>query len=90
LAVGGTNGTVTAYDTAGYVKRWDADVGGNFAAVAYSWDGQTLAATVPDGVRFLDAATGKPGDLLEEKDSRPTAVAFFPDSVRLPQAGGDD
>ncbi|MFO0811493.1 MAG: sigma-70 family RNA polymerase sigma factor [Gemmataceae bacterium] len=82
LAVGGTNGRVTAYDTTGYTKQWDTDVGGNFASVAYSWDGQTLGATVPDGVRLLDAATGKAGDMLEKKGSRPTAVAFFPDRPR--------
>ena len=34
--------------------------------------------TVKDGVRFLDAATGKTGNLLEEKGSEPLAVAYLP------------
>jgi RNA polymerase sigma factor (sigma-70 family) len=79
LAVGGTNGKVTSYDAASYQRQWEADIGGNFAAVGYSWDGKTLGATFQDGIRFLDAATGTPGDTVEQKGSLPNVVAFFPD-----------
>jgi WD40 repeat protein len=79
LVVGGTGGKVAAYDAAEFRKRWDADVGGDLAAVAVAPDGKTVAATFADGVRFLDAATGKVGDTLEEKGSNPKVVAFFPE-----------
>jgi RNA polymerase sigma factor (sigma-70 family) len=80
LVVGGTDGHVRAYDAASLQQTWEKQVGDHAAAVAYTADGTAVAVTVRDGVRFLDAATGKVGDLLEEKDSRPTAVAVFPDA----------
>jgi WD40 repeat protein len=79
LVVGGTGGTVAAFDSATRNEKWKADVTGNFAAVAFAADGKSVLATFKDGVRFLDADTGKPGASLEEKDSRPTAVGVFPD-----------
>jgi RNA polymerase sigma factor (sigma-70 family) len=79
LVVGGTGGKVAAYDAAELRRRWDADVGGDFTAVAVAPDGKSVAATFTDGVRFLDAASGKVGDTLEEKGSNPRVVAFFPE-----------
>ena len=81
LIVGGTSGHVRAYEAATLKKTWDhAEDGQHFAAMAFSADGKTIAVTIPDGVRFLAAATGAIGDMLEEKGSQPTAVAFFPDA----------
>ncbi|MBN9119090.1 MAG: sigma-70 family RNA polymerase sigma factor [Planctomycetes bacterium] len=79
LFVGGTGGHVRAYETATLKPFWETTGGEHFAAVAVSPDGQTLTVTVKDGARFLDAVTGKRGDLLEEKGSAPYAVAWFPD-----------
>jgi WD40 repeat protein len=81
LVTGGT-GVVVARDAATFQVQWTARVDGDaqhFAAVAFSADGKTIAATFADGVRFIDAATGKIGDTLEEKGSKPTAVGWFPD-----------
>ncbi len=79
LVVGGTGGKVAAFDAATRDEKWKADVGGDFAAVAFSADGKSVLATCTDGVRFLEADTGKLGASLEEKGSRPTAVGAFPD-----------
>jgi RNA polymerase sigma factor (sigma-70 family) len=79
LIVGDTSGKVRAFDPATREERWQADINDNFAAVAYSADGQSVVVTVKNGARFLDAATGQLGGLLEEKDSSPRAVAVFPD-----------
>jgi WD40 repeat protein len=83
LAVGGSGGKVMAFDTATYKPKWTADVGGNFAAVAFMADGSSLLATFRDGVRFLDPETGKLGKSLEEPgespDWRAIAVGVFPD-----------
>jgi RNA polymerase sigma factor (sigma-70 family) len=79
LAVGGTQGIVFAFDRTKGKKEWETGVTGNFAALAYSADGKSILATFPDGVRFLDAASGKPGESLEEKGIDPVAVGVFPD-----------
>jgi RNA polymerase sigma factor (sigma-70 family) len=79
LIVGDTSGNVRAFDPTTRAERWKADINDNFAAVAYSADGQSVVVTVKNGVRFLDAATGQLGALLEEKDSSPRAVAVFQD-----------
>jgi RNA polymerase sigma factor (sigma-70 family) len=79
LVVGGTGGKVVAFDSATRKENWKAEVGGNFSSVAFTADSKSILATFPDGVRFLDAVTGKLGDALEEKDSRPIAVGVFPD-----------
>jgi WD40 repeat protein len=65
------------------MSLWDVGVGTKFPAVALSPDGKTLAVTVKNGAQFLDAATGKAGDLLEQMESEPLAVAFFPDKPVL-------
>ncbi len=79
LYVGGSGGNVRAYDAATRKKLWETKDGEHFTAVAAAPDGETLAAAVKNGVRFFDAATGKAGDTLEEKDGEPLAVAYFPD-----------
>jgi RNA polymerase sigma factor (sigma-70 family) len=85
LLIGGS-GHVAAYDAATWNEQWKANVGGRFSAATYSPDAKTVAATFADGVRFLDAATGKAGDTLEEKGSSPRAVAYIPDVVQAPGA----
>jgi RNA polymerase sigma factor (sigma-70 family) len=83
LVVGGT-GVVVARDAVTFREVWTTRVDGDaqhFAAVAFSADGKTVAATFTDGVRFFDAETGKVGDTLEEKGSKPTAVGWFPDEL---------
>ena len=83
LLVGGNGGNVRAYETAGYTQIWELkDDNVHAAAVAYSVDGKQIAVTVADGIQFLDAATGKKGDMIEEKDGKPNVVAFFRDTVR--------
>jgi hypothetical protein len=79
LVLGGTGGNAIAIDPATRNELWKANVGGNYAAVAFTADGQSVVATCKDGVRFLAADTGKPGDALEEKDTSATAVGVFPD-----------
>ena len=97
LAVGGTAGKVIAYDRGTLKEKWMAEVGGNFAAVAYTLDGKSVLATYRDGVRFLDAdpkidnagvsdlGTGKSLNVIEESgaqsDWRIMAVGVFPDRV---------
>lgn len=85
IVVGGTSGKVIAYEAATHKEKWKADVGGNFAAVAFSADGRSVLATFRDGVRFLDAETGKAGDTIEESgaldDWRMMAVGVFPDTA---------
>ena len=79
LYVGGTEGGghVRAYSVGDFEQLWEAQVGLGLAAIAVAHDGKIVAATFKDGVRFLDAATGKLGDKLEEKGSEPLAVAWF-------------
>ncbi|MCI0705389.1 MAG: WD40 repeat domain-containing protein, partial [Planctomycetia bacterium] len=79
LFVGGTEGYVVAYDTATWKQLWESKDGQRVSALSVAPDGKTVAVTTKDGIQFLDAATGKDGEKLEEKDSAPIAVAFFPD-----------
>ena len=79
MVVGGTYGKVIAVDTATRDMVWKADVGGDFAGVAFTADGKAIVATFNDGVRFVDVATGDLGNTIEEPDSRPVAVGVFPD-----------
>jgi WD40 repeat protein len=83
LVVGGSGGRVAAFDAATHKPKWNAEVGGSFAAVTFTADGKSVLATFRDGVRFLDAETGKPGKALEElgaaADYRVLAVGAFPD-----------
>ncbi|MFL5341774.1 MAG: sigma-70 family RNA polymerase sigma factor [Gemmataceae bacterium] len=84
LVVGGTDNHVQAYDAAKLTPAWDyQEPGGSAAALAFSTDGKQLAATFRDGVVFLDPATGKKSNVIEEKESWPAVVAFFPE-VELP------
>lgn len=83
LAVGG--GKVAAYDTTEYKPQWTAEVGGNFAAVAFLADGSSLLATFRDGVRFHDPDTGKLGKTMVEVGEAgalhwyAVALGVFPD-----------
>ena len=88
LLVGGTNGQVQAFDTATRKELWTyKDETGHFAAVAYSRsvagkdDGAEIAVTFKDGVRFLDAKSGKVKDTLTEPGSAPIAVGYFRDKL---------
>ena len=80
LFVGGTNGggRVAAYDTKTWKQLWEHKGDGKLGAVALAADGKTLAVTTKDGVQFLDAATGKAGDMLEEKGSRAVGGRVLP------------
>jgi RNA polymerase sigma factor (sigma-70 family) len=83
MIAGGTGGKVVAFDTANDTARinfhWTAEVGGNYAAVAFSADGKSVLATFKDGVKFLDAKTGKAGITIEEPETIPIAIGVFPD-----------
>jgi beta-lactamase regulating signal transducer with metallopeptidase domain/WD40 repeat protein len=83
LLTGDTSGEVMALilarETPTY--RWKAKVGGSHAAVAYSADQKHVYATVKDGVRILDAATGKELDRVEAKESNPISLGVFPDKA---------
>lgn len=81
MVVGDTNGKVSVFDPAAGKLRWETTVGGPHPAVAYSADGKTVYATTKDGVRFLDAETGKAGDTLEVKDCDAVAIGVFPDQA---------
>ena len=81
LVVGGTDGHVRAYTADGFKQLWEAKLEGNFSAVAFSHDGKTLAATFQDGVKFLDPTTGKAGEAILRKDSKPMVVGWFPDEA---------
>lgn len=85
LVVGGTSGDVIVFTTATFKEKWTADAGGSFAAVAFTADGKSVLVTFKDGVRFLDAETGKAGATIEEvnalADWRYLAVGVFPDRV---------
>src|SRR5262249_17874165 len=60
---------------------------GSVAAVAVSPAGSTVA-TAGDGVRFWDAATGKPGSRIEAR-GRVAVLAFSPDGKTLAYGGAD-
>jgi RNA polymerase sigma factor (sigma-70 family) len=83
VVVGGNSGQVTAFDAITQKPTWKAEVGGAFAAVAFSADGKWLLATCRNGVRYLNPKTGAPGQTIEEPDAAAdwpfTALAVFPD-----------
>jgi len=93
--VGGTSGNVRAYDTATMKQLWEHQEATNFAAVAATPDGKSVAVTFKDadrrwGIRLINAATRKLELTLEEGGvpgvvggPEPIAVGFFPD-LRLP------
>lgn len=91
LVAGGSGGRVAAYDTATFgindtakfKCKWSTEVGGNYAAVTFSADGKSVLATFKDGVKFLDAETGKVENTIEDLHALQgcdiTAVGVFPD-----------
>lgn len=84
LAVGGTGANFVVYDAASLANLWGARNDGDFVAVAYSPDGKTFAATTTHGVILMDATAETPvltAQTVEEKGSKPTSVAFFPDTT---------
>ncbi|QEL16019.1 sigma-70 family RNA polymerase sigma factor [Limnoglobus roseus] len=78
LLTGDTSGEVMALIFTGDepLWKWKAKVGGSHAAVAYSADTKQVYATFKDGIRLLDAATGKLGAAIETKDQHPVAEAL--------------
>jgi RNA polymerase sigma factor (sigma-70 family) len=80
LLTGDTNGEVMALilPREEPTYRWKSKPEGSHAAVAYSADQKKVYATTADGVRILDAATGKEEDRVEAKDSNPVALGVFP------------
>jgi RNA polymerase sigma factor (sigma-70 family) len=99
LFVGGTSGFVRSYDTATWKQLLDHQEPTNFAAVAVSPDGKSVAVTFKDadrrwGVRLLNATTGKLELTVDEGGvpgvvggPEPIAIGFFPD-VPLPNSEG--
>jgi|GEM_PF-5950316 len=81
IVVGGTDGHVISFDSATRKEKWKTNPGGGFAAVAYTADQNSVLSTFKDGVRFLDADTGKIQRTLEAIDSDATSVGVFPDEV---------
>jgi RNA polymerase sigma factor (sigma-70 family) len=83
LLVGDTSGEVMAciFTAEEPQWKWKSNVDGSHAAVTFSADGNSVYVTTKDGVRILDAADGKLGNLIEAKDSNPIAVGVFPDNI---------
>lgn len=84
--------TVLVGDTSGQVEavvvgsdppkyRWKSEPDGSHAAVAYSADQKKVYATATNGVRILDAATGKEEARIDAPDSNPIAIGVFPKKV---------
>jgi RNA polymerase sigma factor (sigma-70 family) len=89
LLIGDTSGEVMAVklpsDPATY--RWKSTPDGSHAAMAYSADQKKVYATAAQGVRILDAATGKDEAFIEANDSNPVAIGVFPNKAdaKFPQ-----
>lgn len=81
LLTGDTSGELMAvvFKDDSALWRWKAQVEGSHAAVAFSADQKQVYATTENGVRILDASTGKAQHLIEEKDSNPRAIGVFPE-----------
>jgi WD40 repeat protein len=84
--------TLLTGDTAGEVMaliftadepqwRWKSKVEGSHAAAAFSADEKQVYATTKDGVRILDAVTGKEQIRIEAKDTNPTSIGVFPNKT---------
>ena len=80
LLTGDTNGEIMALIFAGdeALWRWKSAAQGSHATVAFSADEKKVYATTKDGIRILDAASGKEEARIEVKDSYPTAIGVFP------------
>jgi RNA polymerase sigma factor (sigma-70 family) len=84
--------TLLTSDTAGEVMalmfphdppmyRWKSKADGAHAAVAYSADRKTVYATTANGVRILDAATGRDVARIDAPGSNPVAIGVFPNTT---------
>jgi RNA polymerase sigma factor (sigma-70 family) len=89
VLIGDTSGEVMAVRVSSDppTYEWKSKPEGSHAAVAYSPDHKKVYATTTNGVRILDAVTGKEEARIEEKDSNPIAVGVFPDKpdAKFPQ-----
>ncbi len=89
LLTGDTSGEVMAlrFPSDRPTYRWKTKVDGSHAAVAYSADRMKIYATTADGVRILDATTGKEVARIDEPNSNPLAIGVFPNKVdaKFPQ-----
>ncbi len=92
VAFSGDGKTLITGDTAGELMaliftgdepswKWKAKVDGSHAAVAYSADQKKVYVTADNGVRILNAATGKEEARIEAKDSNPIAIGVFPNKT---------
>ena len=83
LLTGDTNGEVMAlvFKSDEPQWRWKSKADGSPAAVAFSADQKKVYATTKNGVRILNAATGKDEALIEEKGSNPIAIGVFPNKM---------
>ena len=106
LACASTAGKITVYDTAKFNSEWPPgstlwgnleslklkNLSGKLTCVAFSPNGQRLAAARSDGtIQVCDAATGE--ELLMLKgygDHFRMMLAFSPDGERLASAGADN
>ena len=81
LILAGTGGHVTAYNADTQQKLWTYQFKATTkcSAIAFSLDGKMLAATFKHGIGLLDATTGKEIDTINEPESSPLAVGFFPE-----------
>src|SRR5579864_136286 len=87
MVTGGTDGHVFAYDAQTQKEKWKANVGPNFAAVAFDSDGKSVLATFKDGVRFLDPENGRIIKTIDEPGSHPVALGVFPNQSIAVQRG---
>ena len=80
LLTGDTGGEIMALVFVGdeALWHWKSDALGSHATVAFSADQKKVYATTEDGVRILDAASGKEEARIEAKNSYPTAIGVFP------------
>ena len=80
LLTGDTGGEIMALVFVGdeALWHWKSNALGSHATVAFSAEQKKVYATTEDGVRILDAASGKEEARIEAKNSYPTAIGVFP------------